>query len=261
MEIDLVGKKALVCGASRGIGKAVAIALAESGATVTLLARNAELLESTVKALPQKFSQKHNFFTVDMSNLQNVQNFVDNELKLNNIHILINNAGGPAAGKLYEATTTSLESAFQQHLLCNHLLMQSLIRGMKEESYGRIINIISTSVKQPLENLGVSNSIRAAVASWAKTLANELAIWNITVNNVLPGATETDRLREIITRESQLKQKTEEEVRNNMLSQIPLKRFGQASELANAVAFLASPLASYINGINLPVDGGRTKSL
>lgn len=261
INIDLVGKQALICGASKGIGKAIAICLAECGATVTLLSRNKDLLESTLSILSRENFQNHSLIVADMSNPLLLQNILEKELNNKKINILVNNTGGPAAGKLYAAETSALEAAFQQHLLCNHILMKAVLNGMKEDGYGRIINIISTSVKQPLDNLGVSNSIRAAVASWAKTLANELGEWNITVNNVLPGATETDRLREIISKESLIKNRTELEIRETMLSQIPMKRFGQASELATAVAFLASPLASYINGINLPVDGGRTKSL
>ena len=132
---------------------------------------------------------------------------------------------------------------------------------MKKEKYGRIINIISTSVKAPIPGLGVSNTIRGAVANWAKTLANELGPYGITVNNVLPGFTDTNRLKSLIEKKSQIQGKKIDEIKKDMFSQIPAGRFGQASEIANAVAFLCSPAASYINGINLPVDGGRTQSL
>ena len=259
--IDLSGMNALVCGASKGIGNAIALALANCGANITLLARSEELLKSKVLELNLDSGQQHDFISADMSQLDDLKNKISTLVENKNYHILINNTGGPPAGKLYDAKLEEFVSAFQQHLLCNHILMQSLIPGMKKESYGRIINIISTSVKQPLDNLGVSNTIRAAVASWAKTLANELAEWNITVNNVLPGATETERLSAIIHKEMQIHSKTEDQVKQTMLNQIPAKRFGKPNELASAVAFLASPMASYINGINLPVDGGRTKSL
>ncbi|NOT36774.1 MAG: SDR family oxidoreductase [Saprospiraceae bacterium] len=261
LKIDLSGMHALVCGSSKGIGKAIAIVLAESGASVTMLARNEELLLNNLKILSKNNSQNHAILVADMSNPILLDPVIQKISAANKVNILVNNTGGPPAGKLYNATLSELEAAFHQHLSCNHLLMQAVLPSMKDNHYGRIINIISTSVKQPLDNLGVSNSIRAAVASWSKTLANELAEWNITVNNVLPGATETERLSTIVQKEMQLHSKTEEEVKKSMMSQIPLKRFGKPEELAYAVAFLASPLASYINGINLPVDGGRTKSL
>lgn len=259
--IDLRGKNALVCGASKGIGNAIALVLANCGAHVTLVARSEELLKSKLQELNTDYGQQHDYVCADMSQTDELKNIIELLVQKKNYHILINNTGGPPAGKLYDAKLAEFVSAFQQHLLSNHILMQALIPGMKNESYGRIINIISTSVKQPLDNLGVSNTIRAAVASWAKTLANELAEWNITVNNVLPGATETERLTAIIQKEMLIHSKTEEQVKQTMLNQIPAKRFGQPNELANVVAFLASPMASYINGINLPVDGGRTKSL
>jgi 3-oxoacyl-[acyl-carrier protein] reductase len=177
------------------------------------------------------------------------------------VHILVNNTGGPPAGPAHLAKTDEFLSAFNNHLICNHILAQACIDGMKNAKYGRIINIISTSVKQPLANLGVSNTIRAAVANWAKTLAGELGKFNITVNNVLPGATSTVRLKSIIENKSTKTGHALDAVTNEMISEIPMGRFAEASEIANAVAFLASPAASYINGINLPVDGGRTGCL
>ncbi|MEO6189202.1 MAG: SDR family oxidoreductase [Saprospiraceae bacterium] len=261
MSIDLQGKRAFVCGASKGIGKAIAMGLAESGATICMLARNEDLLKENLKQLKSINELPHSYLIADMSNLDALERIVQNEIQKNDYHILINNTGGPAGGKLYDAASNQLEMAFRQHLLSSHVLMKALLPGMKKAEYGRIINIISTSVKQPLDNLGVSNTIRAAMASWAKTLANELAEWKITVNNILPGATETDRLKEIITKESTIHNKSESELRATMLSHIPVKRFGQPYEIANVVCFIASPMASYINGINIPVDGGRTKSL
>ena len=177
------------------------------------------------------------------------------------IHILVNNTGGPAAGKISEATEDQFLSAFNAHLICNHIMSTALIPGMKTAGYGRIINIISTSVKAPLPNLGVSNTIRAAVANWSKTMANELGGFNITVNNVLPGATKTERLTGIISNNAAKSNSTEDAISQKMMAEIPMKRFGEAAEIANAVAFLASPAANYINGINLPVDGGRTANL
>ncbi|MCC6816244.1 MAG: SDR family oxidoreductase [Saprospiraceae bacterium] len=261
MILDLRGLNALVCGSSKGIGYSIALALAESGANVTTLARNEKLLKENIQLLDTKQGQTHHYLATDLTQAEDLKKKLLVLTESTNYHILVNNTGGPPAGKLYTAQIEEFQTAFTQHLICNHILMQAVLPGMKVNKYGRIINIISTSVKQPLDNLGVSNTIRAAVASWAKTLANELAEWNITVNNVLPGATETERLTAIIQKEMQIHSKTEEQVKQTMLNQIPAKRFGKPNELASAVTFLASPLASYINGINLPVDGGRTKSL
>ncbi len=164
-------------------------------------------------------------------------------------------------GSIFSAEIKEFENAFTQHLKCNHILAQAIVPFMKNEGYGRIVNVISTSVKQPLDGLGVSNTIRGAVANWSKTLANELGEFGITVNNVLPGATGTDRLAEIIKNKSAKTGKTEDEAANAMKASIPAKRFAKPEELADAITFLASARAGYINGINLPVDGGRTKSL
>jgi len=175
--------------------------------------------------------------------------------------ILINNTGGPPGGLAFDANTDEFLSAFTNHLICNQVLAQALVPGMKKKSYGRIVNVISTSVKQPLNGLGVSNTIRGAVANWAKTLANELGQFGITVNNVLPGATNTVRLESILKSKAEKTGKSYDEVADGMRSTIPASRFAEPSELGSAIAFLASPAASYINGINLPVDGGRTKCL
>ena len=180
---------------------------------------------------------------------------------LTSYHILINNTGGPKGGPIFSAEVNEFTQAFSNHLVCNQILVQNVVPGMKEAGYGRIINIISTSVKQPIDGLGVSNTIRGAVASWSKTLANELGPFGITVNNVLPGFTATDRLEDIIGNAAKRFGGSEEEASKFMKNLVPARRFAEPSEIANAVAFLASEAASYINGINLPVDGGRTKSL
>jgi 3-oxoacyl-[acyl-carrier protein] reductase len=174
---------------------------------------------------------------------------------------LINNTGGPKSGPIVDAEVSEFLAAFNQHLICNHILMQAVVPGMKAAGFGRIINIISTSVKQPLPNLGVSNTIRGAVASWSKTLANELGAFGITVNNVLPGATNTQRLTEIAKVKADKTGESIAEILAEMGQESPMKRIAEPEEVAAAVAFLASPAASYINGINVPVDGGRTKSL
>lgn len=261
--MNLQNKTALVGGGSDGIGKATAIALAAAGANVVLLARNADKLAATVAQLANNGQQKHGFVVGDFSQPTQVAAAVANYQKTNaaRFDILINNTGGPAGGAAATADADAFRAAFEMHLVVNQLLSQLLIPDMKANKNGRIINIISTSVKQPLPNLGVSNTIRGAVASWAKTLSNELASFGITVNNVLPGATATGRLSSIIENKAAKTGQSIDEVRQEMLSEIPAARFAQPEEIANAVLFLASDMAAYISGINLPVDGGRTKSL
>ncbi|MBX7241103.1 MAG: SDR family oxidoreductase [Bacteroidia bacterium] len=262
MIYSLENKNALVCGSTSGIGRATAKTLAEMGANVILLARSEAKLKETLSELPCKEGQSHQYLIADFTDPQNVSDTVLGFLSRGNlIHILVNNTGGPAAGPVSTAEAHAFVAAFQQHLVVNHLLTQAVIPGMKQVNYGRIINIISTSVKQPLANLGVSNTIRAAVANWAKTMANELASFGITVNNVLPGATETERLTAIIAAKVIKTGKSEEEVAKEMIAEIPAGRFGRPEEIAQAVGFLASAGAAYITGINLPVDGGRTGCL
>lgn len=260
MDLKLNNKYALVCGSTQGIGKATAMSLAEEGVNVTLVARNEQKLKKVLSELPSH--RNHNYIVADFSKPDELQKKVSEYIANNHgFHILVNNTGGPKGGPVYSAKIAEFENAFTQHLKCNHVLVQAAVPFMKSENYGRIINVISTSVKQPLDGLGVSNTIRGAVANWSKTLANELGEFGITVNNVLPGATGTDRLSEIIKNKSAKTGNTQEEVANAMKYAVPAKRFAQPKEIANAVTFLASEAASYINGINLPVDGGRTKSL
>ena len=260
MNLNLNNKYALVCGSTAGIGKATALALAQEGVVVTLIARNETKLKATLAELPQH--RKHDYIVADFSNPMELKEKVETYIKSNHgFHILINNTGGPAGGPIFSAKVEEFENAFTQHLKCNHVLVQATVPYMKSEAYGRIINVISTSVKQPLDGLGVSNTVRGAVANWSKTLANELGQFGITVNNVLPGATGTERLTEIIKNKAAKTGTTEEESANTMKNAVPAKRFAQPSELADAITFLASERAAYINGINLPVDGGRTKSL
>lgn len=262
MQIDLKNKNGLVCGSTQGIGKASAIALAAAGANITLVARNLERLEQVKNELATDRGQLHRFIVADFADPNSLADKVKSALNdVDAFHILVNNTGGPPGGDIFSADVEAFESAFTQHLKCNHVLTQAVVPGMKAASYGRIINIISTSVKQPLAGLGVSNTIRGAVASWAKTMANELGAYGITVNNVLPGATATERLASIIRNKAEKTGQTVEQVTEQMKSSVPAKRFAQANEIAAAVLFLASGLASYVNGINLPVDGGRTKCL
>ena len=259
MNLDLKNKNAIVCGSTQGIGEASAIELAKLGANITLIARNESKLLNVLNKLDKSQGQVHSFVCIDFSDSKTLKEEVN--LLKGNYHILVNNTGGPAGGPITDANTDSFENAFRMHLVNNQILVQKVVEGMKAEGYGRIVNIISTSVKAPIPGLGVSNTIRAAVANWAKTLSIELGAYGITVNNVLPGFTNTNRLKSLITKKAEVQGESEEEIANAMKSGVPAARFGTANEVANAVAFLCAPAASYINGINVPVDGGRTKSL
>ncbi|OUJ73421.1 SDR family oxidoreductase [Hymenobacter crusticola] len=259
----LAGQQALVGGSTQGIGRAVAEVLAQMGASITLLARNEERLQQIAAELPTPTAQTHDYIVADFVDANVVATRVHDYLNSHprGFEILINNTGGPAGGPLLAAPAEAFRAAFEQHLVCNQVLAQALVPTMQANQYGRIINIISTSVKQPLPNLGVSNTIRAAVGNWAKTLANEVASSGITVNNVLPGATVTQRHTSLIEQRAVQTGQSTESIEDNLLQLIPVHRFGQPEEIAAAVAFLASPAASYITGINVPVDGGRTGNL
>ncbi|MFN8287379.1 MAG: SDR family oxidoreductase [Chitinophagales bacterium] len=265
MNLDLSGKNAFVGGSSKGIGKAVAFELARLGANITLVGRDEQALMQNLIDLSfiSSSEQRHDYIIADYSNSDKVKSAVERHMKKSNktYHILVNNTGGPAGGKITEAQEDDFVKTFEAHLLCNHILTKLFVEGMKKDGYGRVVNVISTSVKQPLPNLGVSNTIRGAVASWAKTMANELGEFGITVNNVLPGATETDRHHSLIAAKVEKTGASKESIEADMLRLIPMKRFGKPEEVASAVAFLCAPAAAYINGINLPVDGGRTGSL
>ena len=260
MNLNLKNKNALICGSTAGIGKATAMELANLGANITLITRNEDKLKKVLSELPTNQGQNHNYIIADFNDPNSLKEALSNNTS-RNYHILLNNTGGPKGGPILNADLSEFTDTFSQHLLCNHLLVQAVVSGMKENGYGRIINIISTSVKQPIEGLGVSNTIRGAVANWSKTLASELGPFGITVNNVLPGATATERLDEIMINVGKKIGKSPEEASEVMRSIVPAKRFAQPEEIAYAVVFLASEAAGYINGINLPVDGGRTKSL
>lgn len=261
MNLSLEGKKAIVCGSTQGIGLAIAEELALLGAGCTLLARNEEGLKEAVQKLDTQLRQQHGYLVADFSKPDELKKVIEAYVAKNTVHILINNTGGPAAGPITEATEEAFLNTFNQHLICNHILTKAVIPSMKKEGYGRIVNVISTSVKIPLKNLGVSNTIRGAVASWAKTMANELGQYNITVNNVLPGFTSTKRLSTLIDNIAKKGNTVVDIVEKNMMEEVPMKRFADASEVAAVAAFLASPAASYVNGVSIPVDGGRTGSI
>lgn len=262
MDLNLKGKNALVCGSTQGIGKSIAEELANLGASVTLCARNEEKLKDVQAGLFKSAGQNHQYLKADFSKPDQLKKSIDDHLAEGNAyHILINNTGGPPGGKAIDAEIDEFRIAFNQHLICNQILAQALTPAMKDGGYGRIVNVISTSVKMPLPNLGVSNTIRGAVGNWSKTLANELGEFGITVNNVLPGATATQRLESIIGNKAKKTGKEVSEVEEAMRNDIPAKRFAAPEEVAAAAVFLCTPAASYINGINVPVDGGRTGSL
>jgi len=261
MNLSLHGKTAVVCGSSQGIGLACAKELAWLGANCILIARNAAALDHALSQLHTSEQQNHLYAVADFSDIESVRMAINEIVSQFPIHILINNTGGPAAGLISEAGEKAFTEAFNQHLICNHILTQAVIPAMKAAEYGRIINIVSTSIKIPINNLGVSNTIRGAVASWAKTMANELGQFNITVNNILPGLTLTQRLESLIGNTSAKKKISRDMVVSDMLDEIPMKRFGDAAEIAALAAFIASPAASYVNGTSIPVDGGKTGSI
>lgn len=262
MNLKLNGKTAIVCGSTQGLGLASATELALLGCNIVLMARNEDKLKKEIRNLHAEPGQHHDYLVADFSDTSTVASAINTWIATgHSAQILVNNTGGPAGGPALSATTDAFLNAFNSHLVCNHLLTQAIVPGMKETGYGRIINIISTSVKSPIAGLGVSNTIRAAVANWAKTLATELGPYGITVNNVLPGFTKTVRADYVISNKAVVSGLSEEEVLENLLKEIPAGRMGDPAEFGATVAFLCSPAASYINGINLPVDGGRLACL
>jgi len=260
MELSLAGKRAVVCGASRGIGRAIADVLANCGADLTVVARDAERLESLVASLPGG-GERHSALVLDFAQTDAVGAAFAAIARDGNVHVLVNNSGGPPAGLAFDGRPDDYLAAFRQHLVANQVAVRALVPGMRSEGYGRIINIISTSVKEPIPGLGVSNTIRGAVASWAKTLSRELAPDGITVNNVLPGFTATERLDYLFEQRAAKAGRTREEMAEAARASVPAGRFARPEEIAFAVAFLASPQAAYVNGVSLAVDGGRTGCL
>jgi 3-oxoacyl-[acyl-carrier protein] reductase len=261
MNISLSGRNALICGSTQGIGLAIAKELAICGANCTLMARNEEALKTAVLQLSTTEGQRHGFAVADFSRPAEVKTAIEELLGSVTIHVLINNTGGPKPGMIAEEAGEKFEEAFRQHVVCNQVLAKAVIPGMRTAAYGRIISIISTSVKIPISNLGVSNTIRAAVAAWSKTLSNEVGQFGITVNNILPGYTSTNRLQALLETNAAKRNLSTAEIANEMIEKIPLRRFGDPSETAAVAAFLASPAASYVNGVSIPVDGGGTGTI
>ncbi len=261
MDISLKGKHALVCGGSKGIGRAIASELASQGASVIIAARSADILEDLAGTLDASDGQDHGFLVVDMNQVDDVRQKVRNLALGRNFQILINNSGGPPGGPILEASNDEFLTAIKRHLLVSHEIVKLLTPNMKKGGYGRIINIISTSVKEPIPGLGVSNTTRGAVASWAKTMAMELGPFGITVNNVLPGFTRTDRLASIFEQWAAKEGISVAEFEEKMAETVPLKRLAEPNEVASVVAFLSSQAASYVNGVSLAVDGGRLRGI
>jgi 3-oxoacyl-[acyl-carrier protein] reductase len=260
IDLRFDGRHAVVCGSTRGIGRATAELFALQGARVTLLARDQSALDEVLESLPG--NEEHEAFAVDFNNPEKLEQLLKEEKDhFSTATILVNNSGGPPAGLAVDASPESFRTAFERHLVSSQLLVQALVPGMKQASHGRILNVISTSVKSPIPGLGVSNTIRGAVANWAKTLSVELGPFGVTVNNILPGATATGRLSEIIENKASKSGKTVKDIEEAMKAEIPAGRFAKPAETAAAILFLASDAASYINGINLPVDGGRLSCL
>ncbi len=252
----------MVGGSTQGIGKATAFELASLGSHVTLIARNENDLKKVVEELNNQYPADHDYIVADFSQPQLVKGLVQNHIEHHQpFDILINNTGGPPGGPIIEADFDSFLKAMDLHLHCNHLLVQSVLPHMKATGFGRIVNVISTSVKIPIKGLGVSNTTRGAVANWAKTLSMEISQYGITINNVLPGFTKTARLDAIIDNKAQKLGVGRDQVIKEMVDEVPLGRFGESEEVAALAAFLSTPAAGYINGVSIPVDGGRTGSL
>ena len=261
MTAELAGRHALICGATEGIGRATALALAERGATVTALARREDALRALCEALPSNGGQVHGHIAVDIGDTDALRESIAALASRTPVHIVLNNTGGPAGGQLADASVDQLSMVFRQHVLAAHTILQAVLPGMQAARWGRIVNVISTAVREPIAGLGVSNTIRGAMASWAKTLASELAAFGITVNNVLPGFTETGRLSGLIAAKARAAGVDERSVAADMVSGVPAGRFARAEEPAALIAFLCSEAAGYIDGSSIAVDGGRTRCI
>ena len=261
MNITLEGKKALVGGSSAGIGKAIAIQLAKSGASVTLMSRSEDKLKAIVDELPASNGQKHQYLKVDFTNFDSFKSIISEYFKSNSVDILVNNTQGPPAGSALNKSIDDYQAAFDLLFKTVVYTTELALENMRANKFGRIINVSSVSVKEPLSYLVLSNSIRSAVTAWAKSLTMDVGLDNITINNTLTGYFNTERIEEIIRRKSKEIGVSEAEVRGNMESEVSVKRMGDPEEYANLVTFLASDKAGYISGINIPIDGGRLKSL
>jgi 3-oxoacyl-[acyl-carrier protein] reductase len=262
MEISLLGKRALVGGSSRGIGLAIAKQLAASGASVTVMARNASTLKKIIDELPvTNKEQRHQFLVVDFTDFEGYKETLTAYFEKRSVDILINNTQGPEAGTSLEKKVSDYQKAFDVLFKSVVFTTQLALDNMKKQQWGRIINVASVSVKEPLSYLVLSNTIRAAVVTWAKSLATEIAPYRITVNNILTGYFDTERLTELNEKKAEQLGIPSTEVRAHMISQVPMQRIGDPKEYGFLVTFLASELSGYITGASIPIDGGLLKSL
>ncbi len=237
MDLKLDGKNAVVCGRHRVSGRLRPTNWLLLGADITLIARDEKKLKAVAKDLPTPLGQKHDYLVADFNFPDQLQSGLEKHFSRETFHILVNNTGGPPPGNAFDAKSDEFIKAFTNHLLCNQVLVQALVPGMRKSQYGRIINIISTSVKIPIRGLGVSNTIRGAVANWSKTLSLELGPFGITVNNILPGAIMTGRLETLMKNRAKKGVKTVEDVKKEMIAEIPVGRIGDPAEAAAAIAF------------------------
>ena len=259
LKINLKNKKAIVCGSTSGIGYAIAKKFSEIGASITLISRDETKL---IKVKNSLIGNENDFICADFSNPRILQNKIKNKINdTNHFDILINNTGGPPPGPISEIKNDEYIDSINKHLICSHILFKAVYKNMKKKKFGRIINIISTSVKEPIPNLGLSNITRSAIASWSKTLSNEVGKYGITVNNILPNSVNTQRLKSLFKKLAIQEESTYEKIKEKWIDNIPVERIAEAEKIANAAVFLASEYASYINGINLPIDGGKLNSL
>ncbi|MEN0065874.1 MAG: SDR family oxidoreductase [Myxococcota bacterium] len=259
--LSLTSRHALVCGASQGIGAATARAFAAAGATLTLLARTASKLEAMVEPLKAAGAPAVHVLVADLDDREAFEGAVTAWLQAHGpVHIVVHNTGGPKGGPLLEASTDAIEGAIGRHLLTAHRLLQLTLPGMRSAGYGRFIQVLSTSVREPIDRLGVSNLTRAAVASWAKTMSRELPS-GVTINNVLPGFTDTERLDQLMGAAAERTGTTPDRVREAWIATVPEGRLAHPDETASVILFLASEGASYVRGTSIPVDGGRLRSI
>jgi 3-oxoacyl-[acyl-carrier protein] reductase len=262
MDLGLKEKVALVAAASRGLGRAIAAELAAEGASLILCARGAETLNKVADEIEREANVSVLTIAGDVAKAEDVERIVDAGLKrFGHIDVLVTNAGGPPAGRFESLSSSDWDAAVSLTLKSVLGLTRAVLPGMKERRWGRILNVTSIAVKQPVDNLILSNSLRAAVTGFARTLANEVAPFGITVNNILPGYTRTDRVEELARSISESEGISEAEARSRWEAQIPVGRLGEPREFAALAAFLASERASYITGTSITVDGGWVRSL
>jgi 3-oxoacyl-[acyl-carrier protein] reductase len=261
LDMGLKGKTAIIGGSSKGLGKACAMSLSREGANVTICARNQAELEETAKEI-KKFNNKVLAIPADLASYDDIKLLVNKTIReFGKIDILVNNTGGPTPGGFFDLDDQAWETAFQKLLMYVVRMCREVIPYMQKQHWGRIINLTSFTVKEPADRLVLSNVFRTGVISLAKTLSRELGKYNITVNNICPGSFETERMEQIFEERSANSGKTIEELKNELIETIPIKRMQRPEELADLVTFLASENAGAITGTSIQVDGGMIKGL